>query len=111
MKSALMWTINDFLAYGMLLGWMTLGRHACPICMEITKAFSLNHSHKISYFDCHRQFLSLNYPFRKDKKAFKKKFVKNSPIFCVCPVLIFGIGLQNYHYALNYKKRIFLNMV
>jgi len=81
MKAALMWKINDFPTYGMLSGWMTLGRLACPICMERTKAFSLNHSHKISYFDCHRQFLSLDHPFRKDKKAFKKKFVENSPSF------------------------------
>jgi len=80
MKATLMWTINDFPTCGMLSGWMTLGRLACPICMERTKALSLNHSHKISYFDCHSQFLSLDHPFRKDKKAFKKKFVENFPL-------------------------------
>jgi len=54
MKVVLMWTINDFPAYDMLSGCMTSGRLACPICMERTKAFYLSHSHKISFFDCHR---------------------------------------------------------
>ncbi|WMV07144.1 hypothetical protein MTR67_000529 [Solanum verrucosum] len=34
MRASLMWTINDFLAYGMLSGWMTVGKLACPYCME-----------------------------------------------------------------------------
>ena len=53
-RAALMWTINDFLAYGILSGWSTHGRLACPICMERTKAFRLRHSGKMSWFDCHR---------------------------------------------------------
>ena len=36
-----MWTINDFPIYGMLSGWGTHGRLACPYCMEDTKAFSV----------------------------------------------------------------------
>nr|GFB49473.1 hypothetical protein [Tanacetum cinerariifolium] len=39
LKAALMWTINDFLAYGMLSGWSTHGRLSCPYCMEKSKAF------------------------------------------------------------------------
>ena len=35
-----LWTINDFLAYGMLSGWMTAGKLACPYCMENTKSFT-----------------------------------------------------------------------
>ncbi|XP_052198317.1 uncharacterized protein LOC127805607 [Diospyros lotus] len=54
MKAALLWTINDFPAYGMLSGWMTSGRLACPYCMENTKAFNLKYGGKTSYFDCHR---------------------------------------------------------
>ncbi|XP_059292682.1 uncharacterized protein LOC132046145 [Lycium ferocissimum] len=34
MRASLMWTINDFPAYGMLFGWMTAGKLACPHCME-----------------------------------------------------------------------------
>ena len=39
MKPALMWTISDFPAYGMLSGWSTHGKLACPYCMEKTKSF------------------------------------------------------------------------
>jgi len=30
MRAALKWTINDFPAYGMLSGWSTYGKLACP---------------------------------------------------------------------------------
>ena len=36
-----MWTISDFPAYSMLLGWGTAGKYACPYCMEDLDAFSL----------------------------------------------------------------------
>jgi len=39
MKTALMWTINDFPTYGMLFYWSTLGRLACPYCMNNSKSF------------------------------------------------------------------------
>ncbi|KAK2370919.1 hypothetical protein QL285_083923 [Trifolium repens] len=72
MKAALMWTINDFPAYGMLSGWGTHGKLACPICMEDTKAFTLKNGGKATWFDCHRRFLPPNHPFRRNKKAFVK---------------------------------------
>ena len=46
MKAALLWTVNDFPAYGMLFGWMTSGRLVCPYCMENTKAFNLKYGGK-----------------------------------------------------------------
>ncbi|RDX99034.1 hypothetical protein CR513_17969, partial [Mucuna pruriens] len=78
MKAALMWTINDFPAYGMLSGWTTVGRLGCPICMERTKVFTLKHNHKVSYFDCHHQFLPLDHPYRRNKNSFKKRCVETS---------------------------------
>ncbi|XP_057436487.1 uncharacterized protein LOC130728921 [Lotus japonicus] len=72
MKAAVMWTINDFPAYGMLSGWMTMGKLACPVCMERSKAFSLAYSRKVSWFDCHRQFLSEDHEYRKCPKKFTK---------------------------------------
>ncbi|XP_058729647.1 uncharacterized protein LOC131601773 isoform X2 [Vicia villosa] len=74
MKAALMWTINDFPAYGMLSGWSTAGKLACPYCMNQSKskAFYLEHSKKCSWFDCHRQFLPMNHVFRRNKDAFYK---------------------------------------
>lgn len=78
MKAALLWTINDFPAYGMLSGWSTHGKMACPYCMEHTKAFTLKHGRKPSWFDCHRQFLSPNHPFRKSRDAFQRNTVEYS---------------------------------
>jgi hypothetical protein len=70
MKGALMWTINDFPAYGMLSGWGTHGKLGCPICMMDTKAFTLHNGGKATWFDCHRRFLPSNHPFRRNKNAF-----------------------------------------
>jgi len=44
-----MWTINDFPAYGMLFGWSTHGKLACPYCMENNKAFTLANGGKASF--------------------------------------------------------------
>ena len=43
MKTALIWTISDFPTYGMLSGWNTHGRLACPYCMKNIKSFQLEH--------------------------------------------------------------------
>ena len=67
-----MWTINDFPACGMLSGWSTHGKLACPHCMEHTKTFTLNYGRKSYWFDCHRRFLATDHPFRRNKKAFRK---------------------------------------
>jgi hypothetical protein len=65
-----MWTINDFLAYGMVSGWSTHGKLACPHCMENNKAFMLTNGGKASSFDCHRRFLPSNHRYRKNIKDF-----------------------------------------
>jgi len=49
-RAVLMWTINDFLAYGMLSGWNTHEKLACPYCMENNKAFTLTNGGKASFF-------------------------------------------------------------
>ncbi|CAH9090118.1 unnamed protein product [Cuscuta europaea] len=72
MKAAIMWTISDFPAYGMLSGWSTAGVMGCPVCIEKSNEFWLKNSRKTSYFDCHRKFLPPNHPYRKDKKSFIK---------------------------------------
>ncbi|CAH9051019.1 unnamed protein product, partial [Cuscuta europaea] len=70
MKAAIIWTISDFPAYGMLSGWSTHGLMGCPICMDQSEANWLKFSGKPSYFDCHRKFLPMNHRYRKDKKSF-----------------------------------------
>ncbi|XP_057426300.1 uncharacterized protein LOC130719704 [Lotus japonicus] len=78
MKAALMWTVNDFPANGMLSGWSTAGKLACPYCMNQSKAFYLKHGGKCSWFDFHRQFLPTNHEYRKNKDAFLKNRVVTS---------------------------------
>ena len=75
LRAALMWTINDFPAYGMLSGWMTQGKLACPIYMEDTKSFTLRNGCKNSWFDCHRRFLDNDHPYKNNRNAFKKNTV------------------------------------
>ncbi|KAL0405495.1 UNVERIFIED_CONTAM: hypothetical protein Slati_3863400 [Sesamum latifolium] len=53
-RAALMCTVNDLPAYGMASGWSTVGVMGCPICMDDTRAFHLQHGRKACYFDCHR---------------------------------------------------------
>jgi hypothetical protein len=68
--AALMGTINDFLAYGMVSSWSTHGKLACSYCMENNKAFTLTNGGKASFFYCHRHFLPPNHWYRKNRKDF-----------------------------------------
>ncbi|KAG8363361.1 hypothetical protein BUALT_Bualt19G0014400 [Buddleja alternifolia] len=72
MRAAFMWTVSDFSAYGMLSGWSTHGKLACPYCMSRIKSFRLKHGRKPCFFDCHRQFLPLDHPYRYQKDNFTK---------------------------------------
>ena len=64
MKTVVLWTISDFPTYGMLSGWSTHEKLACPYCMEDSKAFRLTHGRKPCWFECHRRFLPSDHPFR-----------------------------------------------
>jgi hypothetical protein len=46
-----MWTINDFLAYGMVSGWSTHGKLACSYCMQNNKALTLTNGGKAFFFN------------------------------------------------------------
>jgi len=70
MRVALMWTINDFPAYGMVSCWSTHGKLACPYCMKNNKAFTLTNEGKASFFYCHRCFLPPYHRYRKNRKDF-----------------------------------------
>lgn len=70
MCSAIMWTINDFLAYGNLLGWSTKGKFACSYCHEDTHSISL--WNKLCYMG-HHHFLPINHPWHQKWRAFNGK--------------------------------------
>ncbi|RVW31767.1 hypothetical protein CK203_102030 [Vitis vinifera] len=78
LRVVLLWTINDFPAYGNLSGCVVKGYFACPICGEDTFSHRLKHGKKNSYTG-HRIFLPCNHPFRKQKKAFNGKQEFSSP--------------------------------
>ncbi|XP_019224668.1 PREDICTED: uncharacterized protein LOC109206305 [Nicotiana attenuata] len=68
MRAALMWTINDFPAYGTLSGWCTYGRFACPSCNINTQSRRLRHGRKFCYMG-HRRFLKSGHKYRNDAKS------------------------------------------
>ncbi|XP_042465745.1 uncharacterized protein LOC122048217 [Zingiber officinale] len=69
LKAVLLWTINDFPAYGNLSGCTTHGYYACPVCGEDTYARHLENGKKMS-FAGHRRFLSRFHPYRRQMKEF-----------------------------------------
>ncbi|KAL0349974.1 UNVERIFIED_CONTAM: hypothetical protein Sradi_4146600 [Sesamum radiatum] len=54
MRAALMWTVSDLCSYGMAFGWSTIGFMGCPVYMDDTKAFHLQHSKEACYFDSYK---------------------------------------------------------
>jgi hypothetical protein len=54
LRAAYLWSIHDFMAYDIVVGWSIHGRLTYPICGSDTDCFCLTASGKISYFDYHR---------------------------------------------------------
>ena len=69
LKAVLLWTINDFPAYGNLSGYSVKGYLACPICAENTQSVYLKHSQK-NVYQGHGRFLHRNHPYRRAKTTF-----------------------------------------
>ena len=69
LRAIILWTINDFPAYGNLSGCVVKGYFTCSICREDTYSHRLKHGKKNSYIG-HKHFLPCNNPFRKPKNAF-----------------------------------------
>jgi len=49
LRALLLWTINDFLAYGNLSGYSVKRHHSCPICEENTSYHQLKYGRKTCY--------------------------------------------------------------
>ena len=49
LRAVLLWTINDFPAYGMLSGWSTKGKFACPYCNKDIDYLWLKYGSKHCY--------------------------------------------------------------
>lgn len=61
MHAAILWTVNDFSAYGDLSGWSTKGYKACSVCNKDTKSKKL--INKICYMG-HRHYLHAGHSWR-----------------------------------------------
>ncbi|GJV84824.1 leucine-rich repeat protein [Tanacetum coccineum] len=110
LRAALLWTINDFPAYGMLSGWSVKGYNACPTCMDETSSHYLKWGRKVCYTG-HQRFLPLSHKWRKDKMNFDE-FVDNRELIApksgyeVLHDIECSIGVS--HSVVNKKKRKYL---
>ncbi|XP_042972958.1 uncharacterized protein LOC122304759 [Carya illinoinensis] len=87
LHAALLWTINDFPAYGNLSGWSTKGKYACPCCNANTDCNWLKYGRKHCYMG-HRRFLPSNHIWRTKKWLFNGKADHRMP-----PRVLEGIDL------------------
>lgn len=69
LRAAVLWTINDLPALGMLASHMVHGEFACPPCGPNVWSKHLAHGKK-SCFMGHRRFLPPNHEFRFDRNSF-----------------------------------------
>ncbi|KAL6129740.1 hypothetical protein ACLB2K_073089 [Fragaria x ananassa] len=76
LKAVLLWTINDFPAYGNLSGCVVKGYNACPICVDQTKPYRLKHLKKLVYLRNRRQ-LPRHHPYQKQASAFDNTVEKD----------------------------------
>jgi hypothetical protein len=80
LRVAYLWSIHDYFGYDKFADWCVHGHLNCPICMDDSDAYRLEHGKKVTFFDCHRRFLPLSHPFRGDRKSFMKgKIVIKGP--------------------------------
>lgn len=78
LHAALMWTINDFPAYGNLSGWKTKGYLACPYCNVDTCSFRSKKSKKLCFWG-RRCLPDQDHPLRRYKVAFNGKVEERPP--------------------------------
>ncbi|XP_042988830.1 uncharacterized protein LOC122316370 [Carya illinoinensis] len=87
LHAALLWTINDFPAYGNLSGWSTKGKLACPSCNASTDSNWLKYGRKHCYMG-HRRLLPSDHIWRTRKGLFNGKEDLRMP-----PALVEGADL------------------
>jgi hypothetical protein len=72
LRAAYLWSIHDFMAYGIFLGRHVHEKLTCSICGKDTNYFHLEFGKNICYFDCHICFLPPDHTFRLQSNAFRK---------------------------------------
>jgi hypothetical protein len=79
LRACYFYSVHDLPTLGMVSGHSTHGKFACPVCLGTVSAFWLVNGYKYCWFDCHRQFLPMDHPFRKSLKAFRKRTQVHTP--------------------------------
>lgn len=82
LKIILMWEINEFPAYGNLLGCVVKGKFACPACVSNIYYKWLKHSCKNVYMGHHR-YLPKGHKFRKNRAGFDGKEERGDPLVLI----------------------------
>ncbi|XP_012832641.1 PREDICTED: uncharacterized protein LOC105953517 [Erythranthe guttata] len=77
LHAAILWTINDFPAYGDISGHRTKGYCACPRCSAETPSQRLRS--KIGYIG-HRRYLPRNHPYRRSLKFNGRAEHRSKPV-------------------------------
>ncbi|KAG8499629.1 hypothetical protein CXB51_006113 [Gossypium anomalum] len=99
LRAALLWTINDFLAYANLSGWSTKGRYACPCCAAQTCSKWLYNGKKFSYMG-HRRWLDENHKFRFQRTLFDgTEEYRGAPEQTVGSEILFMLKDINFSYG------------
>lgn len=70
LKAVLLWTMQDFPAYGAVSGQSVCGYKACPVCGPYTTSRRSVPLKKTVYGCCHRRWLPLDLPLRHDADNF-----------------------------------------
>ncbi|XP_042962607.1 uncharacterized protein LOC122296877 [Carya illinoinensis] len=106
LHAALLWTINDFPAYGNLSGWSTKGKLACPSCNASTDFNWLKYGRKHCYMG-HRRLLLTYHMWRTRKALFNGKEDIRMP-----PTMVEGADLLtqlqmlgDIHFGKSRRKR------
>ncbi|XP_074356308.1 uncharacterized protein LOC141696010 [Apium graveolens] len=88
LHASLLWTISDFPGYGILSGWSTKGKLACPSCHYETSSTYLKHSKKVVYLN-HQKFLPPDHKWRSDRRRFNEDVEMLS-----CPDILSGAEVE-----------------
>ncbi|XP_074377184.1 uncharacterized protein LOC141718704 [Apium graveolens] len=88
LHASLLWRISDFPGYGILSGWSTKGKLACPSCHYETSSTYLKHSKKVVYLN-HRKFLPPDHKWRSDRRRFNGDVEMLS-----CPDILSGAEVE-----------------
>jgi hypothetical protein len=68
--AAYLWSVHDFKAYIIFVGWRIHRELTCPLCGSDTDCFCPTYGGKISYFDYHTHWLPQKHNFRQEQNTF-----------------------------------------